>query len=130
MNFGVISSKMAYNFSVVQGSEVSVRLAITTGDASLPQNLSGYLVRGKVKRRYGDTNYVVDLDPTIVSGDEGEAYQSGYIDIYLSGSQTDSLPIIDGRYDVERYTTGSDAKELSVFKLLQGRFTVNPEVTS
>jgi len=121
---------MAYNFSVVQGSEVSVRLAITTGDASLPQNLSGYLVRGKVKRRYGDTKYVIDLDPTIVSGDEGEAYQSGYIDIYLSGSQTDSLPIIDGRYDVERYTTGSDAKELSVFKLLQGRFTVNPEITS
>jgi hypothetical protein len=121
---------MAYNFSVVQGSEVSVRLAITTGDASLPQNLSGYLVRGKVKRRYGDTNYVIDLNPTIVSGDEGEAYQSGYIDIYLSGSQTDSLPIIDGRYDVERYTTGEGAKEISVFKLLQGRFTVNPEVTS
>ena len=76
-----------YNFSATQGSQLSVRLNVkdASGDAL---NLSGYEARGVVKYRYSSANTLVDLDPTIVSGDAGAAYQSGLIDVYLSGSQT------------------------------------------
>ena len=76
-----------YNFSATQGSQLSVRLNVqdASGDAI---NLSGYGARGVVKYRYSSTVPLVDLDPTIVSGTTGSAYQSGLIDVYLSGSQT------------------------------------------
>ena len=81
----------SYNFSVTQGSEVNVRLKITNDGAAV--NLSGYNVRGKVKSKYGDTGSLVDLKPTVVSGVEGVGYPSGYVDIYLSGSETAALPV-------------------------------------
>ena len=60
-----------YNFSATQGSQLSVRLNVkdASGDAI---NLSGYSSRGVVKYRYSSTNTLVDLDPTIVSGNDRE----------------------------------------------------------
>ena len=118
----------SYNFSVTQGSEVNVRLTITN-DGS-PVNLSGYNVRGKAKGRYGHTGALIDLNPTIVTGTGGTLYPSGYVDIYLSGSQTADLPVVEAVYDLERYTTGTLGEETSVIKMLAGKFTVNPEVTN
>jgi len=65
-----------YNFSATQGSQLSVRLNIkdASGDAI---NLSGYNARGVVKYRYSSANTLVDLNPTIVSGETGSAYVSG-----------------------------------------------------
>ena len=117
----------SYNFSVTQGSEVNVRLAITNDGSAV--NLSGYNVRGKVKGKYGDTGVLLDLNPTIVTGTDGAAYPSGYVDIYLSGSQTEGLPVTQAVYDLERYVTGTLGTETSVIKMLAGKFTINPEVT-
>ena len=118
----------SYNFSVTQGSELNTRLTITN-DGS-PVNLSGYNVRGVVKHKYGDSSSLVDLDPTIVTGDAGSLYSSGYVDIYLSGSQTAAIPVAEAVYDIERFVTGSEGQETAVIKMLKGKFTVSPEVTA
>jgi hypothetical protein len=118
----------SYNFSVTQGSEFNVRLTIT--ELSVPVNLSGFLVRAKVKHRYSDTGALVDLKPTVVSGTTGALYSSGYVDMYLSGSETAALPVAEAIYDLERYVTGESSCETSVIKMLAGKFTINPEVTN
>jgi|TARA_R100000700_G_C3172985_1_gene147461 hypothetical protein len=118
----------SYNFSVTQGSELSTRLTITNDDS--PVNLSGFNVRGVVKHKYGDTGSLVDLNPTIVTGTTGSLYASGFVDIYLSGSQTAALPVAEAKYDIERYVTGSEGQETAVVKMLNGKFTINPEVTT
>ena len=118
-----------YDFSATQGSQLSVRLNIkdASGDAL---NLSGYGARGVVKYRYSSANTLIDLDPTIVSGEGGDSYQSGLIDVYLSGSQTSGLPVGDFVYDIEKYPTGGANIEGAVDKLLAGSFFVYPQVTT
>ena len=44
----------SYNFNVLQGSELDVRLNVKD-ENSAAINLSGFKVRGVVKHRYGDT---------------------------------------------------------------------------
>ena len=118
----------SYNFSIKQGSEFNVRLTIT--ELSVPVNLSGYDVRSNVKFRYGDTGSLIDLKPTVVSGTEGASYASGFVDIYLSGSETAALPVAEAVYDLERYVTGSEGDETAVIKMLGGKFSIDPEVTT
>ena len=118
-----------YNFDASQGSELSVRLNVkdTDGDAI---NLSGYGARGVVKYRYSSTDSLIDLSPTIVSGNDGDAWVSGLIDIYLSGTQTVNLPVGQFVYDIERYPTGvGETANGGVIKLMKGDFNVFPEVT-
>ena len=118
-----------YNFSATQGSQLSVRLNIkdASGDAI---DLSGYEARGVVKYRYSSTNTLIDLSPTIVSGETGSAYVSGLMDVYLSGSQTSGLPIGDFVYDIEKYPSGASNTEGAVDKILAGGFLVYPQVTT
>ena len=118
-----------YNFSATQGSQLSVRLNVkdASGDAI---NLSGYGARGVVKYRYSSTSSLVDLEPTIVSGASGTLYASGYVDVYLSGSQTAALPVGDFVYDIEKYPTGASNAEGAVDKILAGSFLVYPQVTT
>jgi hypothetical protein len=52
------------------------------------------------------------------------------VDIKLSGSQTAALPVAEAIYDLERFVTGSEGQETSVIKMLAGKFTISPEVTS
>ena len=118
-----------YNFDASQGSELSVRLNVkdTDGDAI---NLSGYGARGVVKYRYSSTDSLIDLSPTIVSGNDGDAWVSGLIDIYLSGTQPVNLPVGQFVYDIERYQTGvGENANGAVVKLMKGDFNVFPEVT-
>ena len=118
-----------YNFEASQGSELNVRLNVkdTDGDAI---NLSGYGARGVVKYRYSSANALIDLSPTIVSGTTGSAYQSGLIDVYLSGSQTSGLPVGQFVYDIEKYPSGASNTEGAVDKILAGDFFVYPQVTT
>ena len=118
-----------YNFDASQGSELNVRLNVkdTNGNAI---NLSGYGARGVVKYRYSSTDSLIDLSPTIVSGTSGDAWVSGLIDIYLSGTQTVNLPVVQFVYDIERYPTGvGENANGAVIKLMKGDFNVFPEVT-
>ena len=118
-----------YNFSATQGSQLSVRLNVkdTSGNAI---DLSGYGARGVVKYRYSSDNYLVDLAPTIVSGTTGSAYQSGLIDVYLSGSTPSGMPVGDFVYDIEKYPSGASNTEGAVDKILAGGFLVYPQVTT
>ncbi len=118
-----------YNFSATQGSQLSVRLNVkdASGDAI---NLSGYNARGVVKYRYSSADALINLDPTIVSGTTGSAYQSGLIDVYLSGSQTSGLPVGQFVYDIEKYPSGASNTEGAVDKILAGDFFVYPQVTT
>ena len=118
-----------YNFSATQGSQLSVRLNVkdASGDAI---NLSGYNARGVVKYRYSSTDALIDLNPSIVSGTTGSAYQSGLIDVYLSGSQTSGLPVGQFVYDIEKYPSGASNTEGAVDKILAGDFFVYPQVTT
>jgi hypothetical protein len=118
-----------YNFSATQGSQLSVRLNVKDASGNAI-DLSGYGARGVVKYRYSSTNYLVDLDPTIVSGTTGSAYQSGLIDVYLSGSTTAGMPIGDFVYDIEKYPSGAANIEGAVDKILAGSFLVYPQVTT
>ncbi len=122
----------SYNFNVLQGSELDVRLNVKD-ENSAAINLSGFKVRGVVKHRYGDTGSLLDLNPAIVSGVSGNAYVSGLIDVFISGSGLAAVPVGEHVYDIERYTeaqVGGDVTEPSIIKLMKGKFIVSPEVTS
>ncbi len=115
-----------YNFSGTQGSQLSVRLKLQDA-AGDPINLSGSSVSGVVKYRYSSTSPLVNLDPVIVSGTNGSLYSSGYVDVYLTASQTAALPVGEFVYDIEKYpTTNSEAVE----KILAGDFSVSPQATT
>ena len=119
----------SYDFTVTQGSELDVQLKVTDENGTA-LNLSGFDVRGSVKYRYSDTTALVDLDPIIASGTDGDGYVSGLVDVFLSGVQTKALPITDACYDIERFHSGLGAASPSVIKLIKGKFSIYPEVTT
>ena len=112
-----------YDFNITQGDEFAVRLTVTTGTSG-GMDLSGYAARGYVKNKYSDTGVLLDLSPTVVSGDLGALYASGYLDIAVSGNQTKSLPVTQGVFDIEIYK-GTYAK-----KVVVGNVNISPEVTN
>lgn len=109
-----------YNISVNQGESFDL-VATITDSAGSAINLSGYNVRGSAKYSYGATgSALINLNPSITNS------ISGIIAINLTSTQTSSLPITVAVYDVERYSSG----DASVIKVLNGSFTINPEVTT
>jgi hypothetical protein len=112
-----------YDFNITQGSQFDVRLTVNDENGTA-LNLNGYSARGYLKHRYSDTGNLLDLSPTIVSGDAGVSYVSGLIDVSLLASQTSSLPVVQGVYDIEIYTAGTYAD-----KVIKGMANVHPEVT-
>ena len=106
-----------YDISIEQGS--SFNLSLTAKDsAGTPLNLSGYAARGGIKYGYGSTGYLVSLTPIISSP------ASGVISISLTATQTSSLPVTKGVYDVEVFSSGD-----YTFKAIRGYVDVSPEVT-
>ena len=86
-------------------------------------NLTGYSASGVIRNKYSDTGYLLNLDPTIVSGVNGAGYASGYIDLHITGNQTTGLPITQGVYDIEIY------KDNFHQKVINGQANIYPEVT-
>ena len=112
-----------YNLSISQGETYYIRLNAKDSSGSRI-NLSGYTARGVIKYRYGSTGFLLDLDPDVVSGTNGNLLTGGYIDVALTPAQTSNLPVGQFVYDVE-ISGGS-----SVFRVVQGKAVVNPEVHS
>ena len=112
----------SYDLNVDRGSYFSVRLAVkdSTGSA---YNLSGYSTSGYAKFRYSSSGSLANLNPTVVSGDAGSLYASGYIDLYLAANSTTGVPITQGVYDVEIYSGTYHEK------VIKGYINVIPEVT-
>ncbi len=109
-----------YNIFVNQGESFDL-VATVTGSAGTAVNLTGYSLRGSAKYSYGATgSALIDLNPSITNS------ISGIIAINLTSTQTSNLPVTVAVYDVERYSSG----DASVIKVLNGSFTINPEVTT
>lgn len=107
----------AYNISVNQGETFDLTATLKDSDGNYI-NLSGYSVRGKVRTSYGSTGVLLNLQPVIYS------QVSGIVRISLLPSETEALPVTVGVYDLERYSG-----EAYVYRVLNGTFTINPEVT-
>ena len=109
---------MAYNISITQGQNYDLIAAITNASGQAV-NISGYSLRGQVRYSYGSTGILLDLAPEIVDA------ASGLIQINLTASETATLPTTVAVYDVEKYSEN----DVVVDKILNGTFTIGPEVT-
>lgn len=106
-----------YNICVNQGENFDLTATLKDCNGNYI-NLSGYSVRGKVRTSYGATGVLLNLEPSIFNP------ISGVIRISLTPAETESLPVTIGVYDLERYLD-----ETHVYRVLNGTFTINPEVT-
>ena len=127
----------SYDLNITQGSSYNIRLKTkdVNGNAL---NLSGYHVSGYIRNKYSDTSYLLNLEPSIVSGQSvpttpsnlsNDAIFSGLIDINLHPTGTAALPITQALYDVEIYSGTAEDRESLVFKILNGKANVHPEST-
>ena len=116
------------DFNITQGSTFDVRITIN-GDDGSPTDFTSSSLRGYAKAHYYSSGTLVDLSPTIVTGNNGEGYVSGLVDILLTASQTASLPVTQGVYDIEQIVTGSDGSVTEVNRILFGKINVSPEAT-
>lgn len=107
-----------FNIQIDQGSTYSQNLTLT--DSSLtPINLSGYGVRGAIRRRYSSTGVLAEFTTSVISP------VSGVIAISLSDNETAALPASMLGYDIEIYTSG----DATVERILNGKVEVFPEYT-
>lgn len=109
---------MAYDISITQGQNYDLIAGVTNASGQAV-NISGYNLRGQVRYSYGSTGILLDLAPEVVSA------ISGIFQISLTPSETAALPTTIAVYDVEKYSENN----VVVDKVLNGTFTISPEVT-
>jgi hypothetical protein len=129
----------SYNINTIQGDHLQLQLRVKDQNNN-PINLSGYDVRGVVKYAYfgsppaldSSGNYIsntlLNLNPVIISGNNGSYYPSGFININVSSDLMTYIPVGTFVYDIERFPLGIPTG--NSIKLLRGKFIVSPEVTS
>jgi hypothetical protein len=110
-----------YNITGYQGDYIQLTLNLKDSNGAA-LNLNGYQVRGQVRSSYGSTGVLLDLNP-IISGNGSNGIVSININSYISAD----IPISDHVYDIERYPSGILTG--NSIKLMQGKFTILPEVT-
>ncbi len=116
----------SYDININQGETFSLRLT-AKDSAGTPINMLGYTATSLLRFRYSNTGTIADLSPSVVSGDAPgyDALPSGLIDLNLTAAQTSALPVVEGRYDIEIKNTGG-----TVYRVLEGKVKVHPEITS
>jgi len=120
----------SYNINTIQGDHLQLSLRVKDSNNN-SINLSGYDVRGVVKYAYGyagNEQVLVNLNPTIISGNNGSSYTSGIVNINVDSYTTASIPVGTFVYDIERFPYGIPTG--NSIKLIRGKFIVSPEVTS
>jgi hypothetical protein len=120
----------SYNIETIQGDNIQLSLRVRD-TYNVPINLSGYDVRGVVRYAYGytgDQQILLNLNPFIVSGNNGLSYQSGIVNINIDSYTMASIPAGVFVYDIERFPYGIPTG--NSIKLIRGKFVVSPEVTS
>jgi len=120
----------SYNISTIQGDNLQLSLRVKDSNNNAV-NLSGYDVRGVVKYAYGhtgDQQVLVNLNPLIVSGNNGSYYPSGIVNINVNSYTMAAIPVGIFVYDIERFPYGVPTG--NSIKLIRGKFIVSPEVTS
>lgn len=106
-----------FDIEVEQGGNYNVSLIASGGGAAL--NLNNYGLSGQVRFRYGSTGYLLNLQPTKVTG---AANVSGHFTLDLDSSDL-VVPFGQFLYSIEAYSG------VTVHKLYQGDFNVLPEIT-
>ena len=107
-----------YNMICPQGATFSKRLTWTIED--VPVDLTGYTARMQARDKYGSSCIVVDITTEnggISLDDEGN------IDLLIDSEDTESIIAKDYVYDLE-LDSGSQ-----VYRVIEGKFIVTPEVT-
>ena len=110
----------SYNITGYQGDYIQLTLNLKDSNGSA-LNLNGYGVRGQVRSSYGATGVLLDLNPTITN------LLSGIMTINIDSYISADLPVSDHIYDIERYPSGILTG--NSIKLMQGKFSILPEVT-
>jgi hypothetical protein len=120
----------SYNIETIQGDNIQLSLRVRD-TYNVPINLSGYDVRGVVRYAYGytgDQQILLNLNPFIVSGNNGSSYPSGIVNINVDSFTMAAIPVGIFVYDIERFPYGIPTG--NSIKLIRGKFVVSPEVTS
>ena len=110
-----------YNATIDQGATWTLQV-VYKNDAGTPINLTGYTAALQVRQNYYDTTALLTL--TSPSGGIVITGATGTIDITMTAVQTGSLDEGFYVYDLEITSSGG-----IVTRLIQGQFTVSPEVT-
>lgn len=111
------------DLSITKGNYFYKRITGLNDDGS-SINLSGYDISGFVRQSYGSSGILLNLNPTIVSGNLGSSYASGLIDITISRTGAYDLPVTYALYSIEIYS-GQDYSKV----IQDGKFIINPEIT-
>ena len=109
-----------YDFNITQGTEFYLRFKLKDSSGSAI-DLTNYLISGKVKNRYGDSDPLYDLAPSGVTN----LLTGGCVDVLLKGESTSTIPVGQHSYDIEIYTAQGYAD-----KVVYGNFNVYPEITT
>ena len=122
------------NLTGTQGNSFYKRLVARDSDNNV-MNLSGFTASGYVRASYGagytndnvytpSSGILLDLNPVIISGNAGQAFVSGYIDINVGRAEMAALPSSYLLYDVQVFSGDNYARTIE-----GGYFIINPEIT-
>lgn len=109
-----------YDITLYQGASFERIFAWKIDD--IPVNLNGYTARMQVRRDHPAPVAVITLttenDGIVLGG------SAGTITLQMSPEQTEALDAAQHVYDIELVSPADD-----VYRILEGRFTISPEVT-
>lgn len=108
-----------YNMVCPQGSTFMQQLTYSIND--VPVDLTTYTARMQVREKYTSKTSIIDLNTENGGITLGGA--SGTIDIYISSSVTELIVAKDYVYDLELISSSI------VTRLIEGKFSITPEVT-
>lgn len=109
------------NFVCPQGSTFSRTLTYKLDDD--PVDLTGYNAKLQVREFHYSDHYILGVDSISSSANIYTGGSAGTINIYIDPDVTKEFVPGNYVYDLEIYTTSN------VYRLIEGKFTVTPEVT-
>lgn len=108
-----------YNMICPQGATFAKQLTYAIDDQ--PVDLTTYTARMQVREKYTSKTVAVNL--TTENGGIELGGDEGTINIYISDEDTSAISAKDYVYDIELIASSE------VYRLLEGKFIVTPEVT-
>ena len=108
-----------YNMICPQGATFNKQLTYSID--SVPVDLTTYTARMQVREKYTSKTAVVNL--TTENGGITLGGSAGTIDLYISDEVTELIVAKEYVYDIELLSSSE------VYRLLEGKFIVTPEVT-
>jgi hypothetical protein len=108
-----------YNMICPQGTTFSKQLKYTIDN--VPVDLTTYAARMQVREKYTSKTSVINI--TTENGGITLGGDEGTIDLYISDEVTSLIFAKDYVYDLELVSSSN------VYRLIEGKFIVTPEVT-